>query len=116
MGLVTMGAIMGGHCRVALEDSIYLRQGQLVRSNAEQVAKIRTILNELSLEIATPTRHAPCWRSRARITSCLDANELALRLQVVEPRNKNSADDSVSRIGSGIVREWRRNCYRQRHE
>jgi uncharacterized protein (DUF849 family) len=54
MGLVTMGAIMGGHCRVGLEDSIYLRKGQLAQSNADQVTKIRTILNELSLEIATP--------------------------------------------------------------
>jgi len=54
MGLVTMGAIMGGHCRVGLEDSIYLRKGQLAQSNDEQVAKIRTILHELSLEIATP--------------------------------------------------------------
>ena len=54
MGLITMGAIMGGHCRVGLEDSIYLKKGQLAKSNAEQVTKIRTILNELSLEIATP--------------------------------------------------------------
>jgi len=54
MGLITMGAIMGGHCRVGIEDSIYLKKGQLAKSNAEQVAKIRTILNELSLEIATP--------------------------------------------------------------
>ncbi len=53
MGLITMGAIMGGHCRVGLEDSIYLKKGQLAKSNAEQVTKIRTILNELSLEIAT---------------------------------------------------------------
>jgi uncharacterized protein (DUF849 family) len=54
MGLITMGAIMGGHCRVGIEDSIYLRKGRLAQSNAEQVAKIRTILNELSLDIATP--------------------------------------------------------------
>jgi uncharacterized protein (DUF849 family) len=54
MGLVTMGAIMGGHCRVGLEDSIYLRKGKLAQSNAEQVAKIRRIVEELSLEIATP--------------------------------------------------------------
>ena len=54
MGLITMGAIMGGHCRVGLEDSIYLKKGQLAKSNAEQVTKIRTILSELSLEIATP--------------------------------------------------------------
>jgi uncharacterized protein (DUF849 family) len=54
MGLITMGAIMGGHCRVGLEDSIYLAKGRLASSNAEQVAKIRTILAELSLDIATP--------------------------------------------------------------
>ena len=54
MGLVTMGALMGGHVRVGLEDSIYLAKGQLAKSNAEQVTKIRTILNELSLEIDTP--------------------------------------------------------------
>jgi uncharacterized protein (DUF849 family) len=54
MGLVTMGAIMGGHVRVGLEDSIYLAKGQLAKSNAEQVAKIRRILEELSLEVATP--------------------------------------------------------------
>lgn len=44
MGLITMGAIMGGHCRVGLEDSIYLKKGQLAKSNVEQVTKIRTIL------------------------------------------------------------------------
>ena len=54
MGLVTMGAIMGGNVRVGLEDSLYLGKGQLAKSNAEQVAKIRRILEDLSLEIATP--------------------------------------------------------------
>ena len=52
--LVTIGAIMGGNVRVGLEDSIYLGKGQLAESNADQVAKIVRILNELSLEIATP--------------------------------------------------------------
>ncbi len=54
MSLVTMGAILGSSVRVGLEDSIYLSKGVLARSNAEQVAKIRRILEELSLEIATP--------------------------------------------------------------
>src|SRR5688572_20476297 len=54
MNLVTMGAIMGGNVRVGLEDSLYLGKGKLAQSNAEQVRKIRTILNELSLETATP--------------------------------------------------------------
>ena len=55
MRLVTMGALMGGNVRVGLEDSIYVGKGQLAKSNAEQVSKIRRILEELSLEVATPT-------------------------------------------------------------
>lgn len=54
MGLCTMGAVMGGNVRVGLEDSLYLGKGQLAKSNAEQVAKIKRILGELSLEVATP--------------------------------------------------------------
>ena len=49
-----MGAIMGGNVRVGLEDSIYLGRGELAQSNADQVARIRSILENLSLEIATP--------------------------------------------------------------
>ncbi|MBA2248163.1 MAG: 3-keto-5-aminohexanoate cleavage protein [Chloroflexia bacterium] len=54
MNLVTMGAIMGGNVRVGLEDNIYLGKGQLAESNAVLVGRIRRILEELSLEIATP--------------------------------------------------------------
>ena len=49
-----MSAILGGSVRVGLEDSIYLAKGKLAKSNADQVAKIRRILTELSLEIASP--------------------------------------------------------------
>ncbi|NHN39987.1 3-keto-5-aminohexanoate cleavage protein [Pseudomaricurvus alcaniphilus] len=52
--LATMGAIMGANVRVGLEDSLYISRGKLASSNAEQVKKIRTILEELGLEIATP--------------------------------------------------------------
>ena len=45
---------MGAHVRVGLEDSLYIARGRLAESNAEQVHKIRRILSELSLEIATP--------------------------------------------------------------
>jgi uncharacterized protein (DUF849 family) len=54
MPLITMGAIMGGNVRVGLEDSLYLGKGQLAKSNAEQVKRIRTILENLSLDVATP--------------------------------------------------------------
>jgi uncharacterized protein (DUF849 family) len=51
--LATMAAILGGNVRVGLEDSLTIGKGELARSNAEQVAKIRRILEELGLEIAT---------------------------------------------------------------
>jgi uncharacterized protein (DUF849 family) len=54
MGIVTAAAIMGSHVRVGLEDSLYLGKGQIAESNASQVAKIRGILEALSLEVATP--------------------------------------------------------------
>jgi len=54
INLATIGATMGGNVRVGMEDSIYLGPGQLAKSNAEQVTKIRGILENLSLQIATP--------------------------------------------------------------
>ncbi len=45
---------MGGNVRVGLEDSIYIAKGVPAKSSAEQVRKIRRILEELSLEVATP--------------------------------------------------------------
>jgi uncharacterized protein (DUF849 family) len=52
--LVSMGAIMGGNVRVGLEDSLWIGRGKLAESNADQVKCIRAIVENLSLEIATP--------------------------------------------------------------
>ena len=52
--MITASAVMGSHVRVGLEDGLFIGRGQLAESNAEQVAKIKRILTELSLEIATP--------------------------------------------------------------
>ncbi len=54
MAFTTMAGIMGGNVRVGLEDSLYIGKGRMATSNAQQVAKIKHILEELSLEIATP--------------------------------------------------------------
>jgi uncharacterized protein (DUF849 family) len=54
MAFTTMAGILGGNVRVGLEDSLYIGKGKLAHSNAEQVSKIRRILEDLSLEIATP--------------------------------------------------------------
>lgn len=55
MNFTTMAAINGGNVRVGLEDSLFIGKGKMAKSNAEQVAKIRRIIEELSLEVATPT-------------------------------------------------------------
>ena len=44
----------GSHVRVGLEDSLWIGPGQLAESNAEQVTRIRTILEALDFEVATP--------------------------------------------------------------
>ena len=54
MFTAAMSAVMGGNVRVGLEDSLWLGRGQLAKSNAEQVAKARRILEELGLQVATP--------------------------------------------------------------
>lgn len=52
--LATIGAAMGSHVRVGLEDSLWLGPGRLAESNVAQVSKIKTILEALNLEVATP--------------------------------------------------------------
>jgi len=54
MFIAAMSAVMGGNVRVGLEDSLWLGRGQLAKSNAEQVAKAKRILEELGLAVATP--------------------------------------------------------------
>jgi uncharacterized protein (DUF849 family) len=54
MAFATNAAMLGGNIRVGLEDSLYIGRGKLAASNAEQVAKIRRIIEELGYEVATP--------------------------------------------------------------
>ncbi|CAN5702314.1 hypothetical protein BH11ACT6_BH11ACT6_17210 [soil metagenome] len=54
MPLATIGAAMCSHVRVGLENSLWIAPGQLAASNAEQVTRIRTILEALNFEVATP--------------------------------------------------------------
>lgn len=54
MPFATLSAMLGGSVRVGLEDSLFLDRGRLATSNAEQVQKIRRILEELGYQIATP--------------------------------------------------------------
>ncbi|ABD85682.1 3-keto-5-aminohexanoate cleavage protein [Rhodopseudomonas palustris] len=54
MPFATQSLLLGGNVRVGLEDSLYIGRGELASSNAQQVAKIRNIAEELGLGIATP--------------------------------------------------------------
>ena len=53
MYTAVQSAVMGGNVRVGLEDSLWGGKGQLAKSNAEQVAKIKRILGELGIETAS---------------------------------------------------------------
>jgi hypothetical protein len=46
--------LIGGQCRVGLEDNLYLEKGRMAKSNAEQVAKMVRIAKEFGVEPATP--------------------------------------------------------------
>ncbi|ABL72595.1 3-keto-5-aminohexanoate cleavage protein [Paracoccus denitrificans] len=54
MPLATTASQMGGNVRVGLEDSLLIARGKLAESNAQQVAKIRRIIEDLGSEVATP--------------------------------------------------------------
>lgn len=52
--ICTTALLLGGNCRVGLEDNLYLEKGVLAKSNAEMVQKMIRIMKEFSLEPATP--------------------------------------------------------------
>lgn len=54
MSFATQAAMLGGNVRVGLEDSLFIGAGEKARSNAEQVLKIRSIVENLGLKVATP--------------------------------------------------------------
>jgi len=54
MLIAAQAAAMGANVRVGLEDSLWAGAGKLAESNAQQVTRVRQILEGLGLEIATP--------------------------------------------------------------
>ena len=54
MALAKLGATMGGHVRVGLEDNLYIARGELAKSNAEQVMMVREIVESVGRTVATP--------------------------------------------------------------
>jgi uncharacterized protein (DUF849 family) len=54
MPIAAISASMGGNVRVGLEDSLWIGAGKLAESNAQQVRKVREIIEGLGLAVATP--------------------------------------------------------------
>ncbi|WP_300071663.1 3-keto-5-aminohexanoate cleavage protein [uncultured Ruegeria sp.] len=54
MALATTASQMGGNLRVGLEDSLFISRGKLAESNAQQVSKIRRIVEDLGSQVASP--------------------------------------------------------------
>lgn len=54
MRMAAISAAMGGHVRVGLEDNLYIEKGELAHSNAQQVEKVRMIVEALGRDVATP--------------------------------------------------------------
>jgi len=52
--ICTQSLLIGGHCRVGLEDNLYLERGVMAKSNAEQVTKMARIAKEFGIDPATP--------------------------------------------------------------
>ena len=56
LSMTTLAILMGGHARVGMEDNIYYRRGEKLKSNAQVVERTLRIANELNREIATPAQ------------------------------------------------------------
>lgn len=54
MPIAMQSVLMGGNLRVGLEDSLWIGPGRLAKSNAEQVALARQLVESLGMEVATP--------------------------------------------------------------
>jgi uncharacterized protein (DUF849 family) len=52
--VATQAAALGGNVRVGLEDSLWIDRGVLAQSNAQQVNRMRTMIEALGKRVATP--------------------------------------------------------------
>lgn len=64
--MITGALLLGGNVRVGLEDNLYIRRGELAKSNAELVDKAVRLIKELELEVATPEEARETLRLKGR--------------------------------------------------
>ena len=119
MAFTTMAGINGGNVRVGLEDSLYIGKGQLAKSNAEQVAKIRRILEDLSLEIATPAEAREMLKLKGgdRVgfdTPTLPPNEVTMSSDILAPLTIDflAWPSAEPRDYIDVMDAWRTSCPR----
>ena len=73
--LGTVAAVMNGNVRVGMEDNLYIRKGDLMKSNEESVRKIRRLVEELSIEVATPDEVRQLLRLKGKGKTKFSAGE-----------------------------------------
>ena len=66
MSICRQSAELGGHVRVGLEDSLWIDKGRLASSNAEQVTRVRAMLDEMGIDAATPDEAREMLRLKGR--------------------------------------------------
>jgi uncharacterized protein (DUF849 family) len=66
MPVANQSLLMGGNVRVGLEDSLWDGPGRLATSSAQQVQRVRALIESLSLEVATPDEARAMLRLRGR--------------------------------------------------
>jgi 3-keto-5-aminohexanoate cleavage enzyme len=64
--MIAMSVLLGGHVRVGFEDNLFLRKGELARSNAEFVEQAVRRVQTLQREPATPDEARALLKLRAR--------------------------------------------------
>ena len=52
--MMTFSILTGGHVRVGMEDNLFYKRGELLKSNAQAVAKVVRLAEELGRAVATP--------------------------------------------------------------
>ena len=96
--MITASAVMGSHVRVGLEDGLFIGRGQLAESNAEQVAKIRRILDR-ALDRDRHAGRGPGRSSGSRV-STRSAGERRGRQR--RPRQPTRSG-TVTVVGTGVI-------------
>lgn len=65
--LHAMAISMGGHIRVGMEDNIYIRPGELAKSNKDFIKRLVTYAKEIGRPVATPQEAEKIYQMPKRI-------------------------------------------------